>query len=693
MVHQGSSPVFSLGLLKFLGALLSYTSTYSSMMRSGVTTTTVTLFTTLLAQTIGIGFGVFMAISGLKLTREERNKLLPWKYVKILSLYMTIYQPLLLFPILNVSLTVLVCFPDSPAMKNNNITTCFKTEHIVLFPFAVLSLILATITSAYLFLFKRHLNPLAHDPCLSYQRVPVVLSICSKLTLALILSLKPSFVSFGLVPCFAVETIARGWYKLSRCSGLAGRVWGLYTAMFSLQSSSDLPSIAYYYVGLAVLLLFTKGFQYRARESLLENPYEKRDMHSTALVLELIRLIEGRRHEEAQVKLEGFFGRLAHQDSRFRSLMPRNKSVFDDSEQIDNPIGTMSWDDIDSDKKCYELLMLLIQDYLQSYPKNTDLKMISCYIYSLRLGNNYLCVYLSQNVLASKPGIYYESECQHLRSNIEQSFIVEDKIFAEQNGMNVTQIVTFHRLLDQLKQGLMETCTHYLRVWEELLSPRPSHAQVMLLSEGASEAVTYLHSLFHRLKTLSPDNVKTLCYFGSFKAKVLFSENEGRRYIELASHYAKSILRPKQDSEDMRFKYGENTDSAMICASGNQETFGLITSANQELQKCLGYEPAELIGKDVKATIPMSLAEIHSEIMVNYFETGKGTIVNRERLIYPLRQDGFITPINGLLRIMPNLELGIQMVVFMQPSQHPIFSDHSLILTDDKGILVGISKV
>ena len=143
----------------------------------------------------------------------------------------------------------------------------------------------------------------------------------------------------------------------------------------------------------------------------------------------------------------------------------------------------------------------------------------------------------------------------------------------------------------------------------------------------------------------------------------------------------------------MRMKYGENSDTLMIVASGNTEDFGQITSASQEINNLLGYNPDQVIGLDVSKIVPRHLAEIHTGIMTAYFETGVNRFVNTERLIFPERKDGFITPSSGLLRILPYLEKGVQMIVFMKASNLEIFADQGVIITDTKGIIVGVNKI
>ena len=121
--------------------------------------------------------------------------------------------------------------------------------------------------------------------------------------------------------------------------------------------------------------------------------------------------------------------------------------------------------------------------------------------------------------------------------------------------------------------------------------------------------------------------------------------------------------------EDMRLTFGENSNSAVIRISGSNNKLGKILGASDEVVK-LGYKPEELIGEPINILIPPILAEIHGEIMKNYFKTGKSKIVNHQISIYPLDKHGFISPYISLVRIVPSLAEGIQMIMFLRPDKN-----------------------
>lgn len=149
-------------------------------------------------------------------------------------------------------------------------------------------------------------------------------------------------------------------------------------------------------------------------------------------------------------------------------------------------------------------------------------------------------------------------------------------------------------------------------------------------------------------------------------------------------------------------KYGDNSATGMVVASGNQKTMGKIISVNLKAQMLLGYDSNQLINRNVRILTPNIIARVHDGIMRRYFKTGKAKFVNKERTVYPLRSSGYVTPCSALLRVMPTLEQGVQLVLFVNELEVRNFLDPEekedppeslgIILFGDDGSLYGVTK-
>lgn len=626
------------------------------------------------------------------------------KKAQFISLYSYLFVPILVLPIFTTNFSILICSSSSPYLWTTDASTgerippqCFRGQHIIYFIFALLSLLISFLHGLWIVLFNKHMNPFAKDPRTCYSRTPKLLSFVSKFTACMLLPVQQVYPAYILglpLACQIVLQLALHCYLYhdvnqfhAMCT--AAVVWTIVANILQVALGNDDDNPYYYWTGLLIICSFTAALASKLEANVFEAGWNTSWKASRVLV-RLIEVVEAWRQGNNQNRLDEFIARLNNKSPTYRKFMMDDSAMFDHNNRgrvIDEELA-----EIEDDIRHYEFVQQFCRDLMARFPKNLTLPMISCYIQRERLKNNYTAFYLAHTIQALDPGPYFESECYSLTKSIEGDFFREDKVFAEHNGMNVTQIVSFHSLLGKFKKDLEKIGSMFLKFWEELESGTPTITHLLEISGFLGTSTRELALDFDKLRQISPNNIKTLRYYGNFKAKIQMNELESRKFLEQASHNSRNLALTKNHIDDMRFKYGENTDAAMICASANLEDFGTITSASQELVDVLGYEPHEFKGRHVNSIIPKSLSEIHTNIMQNYFLTGVSHFVNLERLIFPEKSNGFIAPANGLLRIMPNLFKGLEMVVFMRPSIEDALSNQHILITDHTGMLVGVGN-
>ena len=64
--------------------------------------------------------------------------------------------------------------------------------------------------------------------------------------------------------------------------------------------------------------------------------------------------------------------------------------------------------------------------------------------------------------------------------------------------------------------------------------------------------------------------------------------------------------------------------------------------------------------------MPKILQSIHDQLVTHYIETSIPTAIGYERLITPTNKDGFLVPSIPMIKILPNLEDGLQFVGFFK---------------------------
>lgn len=113
--------------------------------------------------------------------------------------------------------------------------------------------------------------------------------------------------------------------------------------------------------------------------------------------------------------------------------------------------------------------------------------------------------------------------------------------------------------------------------------------------------------------------------------------------------------------------YGEDSNAAIIILSGNKRNIGTIIDVNHEIQEILGYRKSELIGENISLAMPEIIGANHNYYLERYFERQNHSNINEvtKNLVFGQHSGGYIIPCSKLVRIVPNLEHGVQFLGFL----------------------------
>ena len=128
----------------------------------------------------------------------------------------------------------------------------------------------------------------------------------------------------------------------------------------------------------------------------------------------------------------------------------------------------------------------------------------------------------------------------------------------------------------------------------------------------------------------------------------------------------KSSLINRNLGDSDRFKYSENTNTCVMTCSGNLRSIGVVLNTNSEITRLLQYSASELIGRNISQIMPNIIADIHNDLMMNYFTTAKETSIGKEVDIFPLNKSSYLVPCTISTKVFPNLNEGIKIVAFLR---------------------------
>jgi PAS domain S-box-containing protein len=92
-------------------------------------------------------------------------------------------------------------------------------------------------------------------------------------------------------------------------------------------------------------------------------------------------------------------------------------------------------------------------------------------------------------------------------------------------------------------------------------------------------------------------------------------------------------------------------DVCTIVIGAEKDNLGIIQEAGRHLQQILGYDPVEMINKNISCIIPEPFSSMHDKMLQSYIDTGKGTLMGKTRVVPVVNAGGFLQ--NIILTLIP----------------------------------------
>ncbi|CAD8045670.1 unnamed protein product [Paramecium sonneborni] len=387
----------------------------------------------------------------------------------------------------------------------------------------------------------------------------------------------------------------------------------------------------------------------------------KKDIQLEETVQEMIFLIENRDKPINRMKLEGYVKlhqkdclksaevcpcSLIHQDTL------RNQDNENDKQSLDK---TMRW---------YAFVQALIQnssDRLQT----TRIQIIRSYVLQKKLKNKFKAFY--ELAIAQKQRLQFQDEfcIYRVMNQIELEMVESDK----NQEIDVQQIVNFQNYYIQFETAIEKSVNLHLEYWRELQEESPDIGKLQQLGALITSSIDETEQLYDKLIKINNIHLKTLEIYGNFLTHVVNNDIEGTRIIDKSDQISKNLeINRIIDSE--KFKYDQNSDTCIITCSVNIENLGAITNCNNEIQKLLGYKKADLLRSNVSRIMPRILASVHDDFIRNFIQTSQSKVLGIERQVFALNKNGFLVPCSLMIRVLPNLKSGLQIVGFLKKSDN-----------------------
>ncbi len=243
----------------------------------------------------------------------------------------------------------------------------------------------------------------------------------------------------------------------------------------------------------------------------------------------------------------------------------------------------------------------------------------------------------------------------------------EEKRNTSSLRLDFNKMVTFHQKYMKLHDLVSETTSLYCKYWSEYLKSRPELDALVEAGFQISVNCDLIESTLRLLSSIDPNNIKGMVLYTLFQKHVMEDEFGAYESFLQVKRQDESRNIAKRGWDEADAKYGADSNTAVIILSGNRQNIGTIVNANHEICQILGYHKNELVGENISAIMPEIMGTYHNVYLESYFEKQNQSSLSEvvEKLVFPQHAKGHLVPCLKLVRLVPNLDNGIQFLGFV----------------------------
>jgi PAS domain S-box-containing protein len=205
--------------------------------------------------------------------------------------------------------------------------------------------------------------------------------------------------------------------------------------------------------------------------------------------------------------------------------------------------------------------------------------------------------------------------------------------------------VRYQSHLDQAKMYDHQASETLVRFWRVLLDRNPDLYKLRSVGAELNTAIMAAMDNYKAMMDIDSSSPQDLRAYASFIGNVVQDEEEAIRLYDRADDIDNS--RAKAQLKNMKITSIDIFDdrNGVITIDGSLENIGRIINVNAGICRLYGYTSDELIGRNIQILVPDPFSEDHDLFLTKYIETGKGTVIDKLRLLFGLHKNGYLIPL------------------------------------------------
>ncbi|EAR98621.2 PAS domain S-box protein (macronuclear) [Tetrahymena thermophila SB210] len=614
---------------------------------------------------------ILMIIATNKIvTNQKKNSTFLSYGIKILATYGLLVTTIIPLPFFNSFLATLICSVDSPYTQNMNCYSGLYFLHLTIAIIGMLIFIFLCLVFTFMFI---DMNPSSVIPFASPQTLMPLIKLGMKVLLPFyvtidyggkfiqqfivvlnVLFLFMLFMRYKTAPYYNKKIQSFVIF----CESLI--FWVAFCALvttFLDQGTIDNIGLLYVLICFPMFWNVYRNIVHHRKSYFIQLSIKdfKKDDDVEVYVNVLIDLIESREHAESRIKLEGilkYHSKTCPKDTCYCRQLLHDETKDEESQLLS--------------KKWYMFVRSILEDSLEKFVKSSRLHLLHAFIQHEKLKNKFKALFELMIAREHKPNIQEEFSIFRFANLIEDEIKDSDEKTGDTRNVDVNKIVLFQKRFIEFQEIIDKSVQLHLDFWKELLEENPEIQKIENMGSKITSTVEQVKDQFQRLRDIYSNHIKCLEIYGYFLKDIVNDDIEGEKILDNVKYAKNSQSVNKQFVDQDRLKYGENSNTAILTVSGNYGQIGTVTNLNNELTRILGWSKADVIEQNISRIMPKVYADLHDKFMEHYLETSEGKVIGIERTVMCLNKDSFLVPCTLMIKVLPNLSEGIQIVGFLK---------------------------
>jgi PAS domain-containing protein len=203
--------------------------------------------------------------------------------------------------------------------------------------------------------------------------------------------------------------------------------------------------------------------------------------------------------------------------------------------------------------------------------------------------------------------------------------------------------INFRQLYDSAKTKDHSSCKTAMRFWFELSREVPRVELIERLAIKIFHLTNKTQSMLEKLLKEYPKNPLALQIYGSFLLEVFNDTEKGHDLVSKGESERRDQQFRSGAFIEQRFSFFDDANAILII-SGDPDTVGQITYANQQASELLGIPGHLLVSTNINAFCPPPIFNTieHSQVMLKFLERGSSNTVDLPFFCFMLDTYGFL---------------------------------------------------